>query len=322
MELPKLKIGEWQTSLPIIQGGMAVRISLAPLAAAVANEGGVGIIAGSGLHPPELAEHIRRARKLTDGIIGVNIMVALGEFAELVRTAIREKVDLIISGAGFSRDAFKWCHNANIPFVPVVSSERVAKLAERFGAATIVVEGKEAGGHLGTDQPLLSILPRIIKAVKIPVIAAGGIFRGSDIAKVLSMGASGVQMGTRFAASEESNAATAWKETYVRAKPEDVVIIESPVGMPGRALLTPFTKALFAGKVPKPVDYKRCVKCLKHCKKNYCIIEALVRAQRGDMKRGLVFCGERVGEVKEILPVGEIIKNLIEEFKEATLRVV
>lgn len=315
MDLPRLKIGEKTAFLPIIQGGMAVRISLAPLAAAVASEGGIGVIAASGLHPPELAFQIKQAKKMTSGIIGVNIMVALSEFAELIHTSIQEKVDLIIAGAGFSRDIFKWGKEASIPIVPIVSSERVAKLAERFGASAVIVEGKEAGGHLGTFDSLFSILPDIVKAVKIPVIAAGGILHGADIKKALSFGASGVQLGSRFAASEESSAADEWKEAFIKAKKEDVVIIESPVGMPGRAIYTPFVKLLLANKAPKPKTYKKCVKCLKNCKRNYCIIDALVRAQQGDVENGIVFAGERVGEINDILPVKKIIQKLIDEFK-------
>ncbi len=317
MKLPELKIGNLKASLPIVQGGMGVRISLASLASAVANEGGIGLIAASGVHPQELAEHIREAKKLTDGIIGINVMVAIREFKELVMTAVRERVDVIVAGAGFSRDIFIIGNEYNIPIVPIVSSEKAARISEKFGAAAIIVEGKEAGGHLGTDKPLFSILPGIIKAVKIPVIAAGGILKGSDIAKVFSMGGKGVQMGTRFAASEESSAAPAWKEAYVNAKSEDVVLIKSPVGLPGRALNTSFVKDLLANKIPAHTDIKRCVKCLKHCKKDFCIIEALENAQEGNMKKGLVFCGERVGEINNILSVKEIIKNLIEEFKES-----
>jgi NAD(P)H-dependent flavin oxidoreductase YrpB (nitropropane dioxygenase family) len=321
MKLPPLKIADWEVELPIIQGGMAVRISLAPLAAAVANMGGMGVIGASGMHPDELRDQIREARRLAknaSGKIGVNIMVALYEFADLVKTAIKEKVDFIIVGAGFSRDIFRWGKEGNVPIIPVVSSLKAAKLAEISGASAVVVEGKEAGGHLGTDQPLFSILPDIIGALKIPVIAAGGILHGWDIAKALRMGASGVQMGTRFAASKECSADPKWKEAYLKAKPEDSVLIKSPVGMPGRAVLTPFVKKLLAGKLPPIKFYTQCERCLKECRKNYCIFYVLVKAQEGDVENGLVFSGERVGEIKSILSVKEIIANLIREFEEAT----
>ncbi len=316
MKLPTLEIGSLSPSLPIIQGGMAVRISLAPLAAAVANEGAIGLIAGSGMHPSELVDEIRKARSLTDGIVGVNIMVAAREFAQLVQAALKEKIDLVVSGAGFSRDVFKWCAEAKTAFVPIVSTARLARIAERFGASAVIVEGKEAGGHLGTDQPMRKILAEVLDAVKLPVIAAGGILTGGDIADVLACGASGVQMGTRFAASVESSAAEEWKQAYVASKPEDVILIESPVGMPGRALLSPFTRKLLAGKAPPPNTLSKCVACIRHCKKNYCIIDALVRAQEGDMENGLIFCGERVGEIRDVPTVKEIIARLVQEYGE------
>jgi NAD(P)H-dependent flavin oxidoreductase YrpB (nitropropane dioxygenase family) len=315
MSLPSLKIGNLTARMPIIQGGMAVRISMARLAAAVANEGGIGLIAASGIKPDELIENIRNARKLSDGIIGINVMVAVKEFANLVKAAIKEKIDLIVAGAGFSRDAFRWCSEAKVPYVPIVSSARVAKLAERFGASAVILEGKEAGGHLGTLEPMFTVLPKIVEAVDIPVIAAGGILTGADIAKALSMGASGVQMGSRFAVSEESGAALEWKLACINAKPEDVVLIESPVGLPGRALNNDFVKSL--SKETLKNQKIKCITCLKECKKTYCIFDALDKAQRGDLKNGVVFCGERIGEIKEILSVKEIFKNLVKEYEQA-----
>ncbi len=315
MSLPSLKIGDVTAKVPIIQGGMAVRISMAKLAAAVANEGGIGLIAASGIKPPELIENIREARSLSDGVIGINVMVAVKEFANLVKAAIKEGIDLVVAGAGFSRDAFKWCSEEKVPFVPIISSERVAKLAERFGASAVILEGKEAGGHLGTLESTWDVLPRIVKSVSIPIIAAGGILHGADIARALSMGASGVQMGSRFAVSEESNADIAWKQACINARPEDVVLVESPVGLPGRAVNTAFVKSVKAHGDDKPKI--RCVSCLKDCKKNYCIMEALEKGRQGDLKNGLVFCGERIGEIKDILSVKEIFRNLVQEYEQA-----
>ncbi len=315
MSLIPLRIGKLEVPLPIIQGGMAVRISLSPLAAAVANEGGIGLIGVSGMDVQEMVEEIRKAKWLSRGVIGINVMVAVSQFSELVKAAIREKIDLIVAGAGFSREAFGWAKEAGIPFIPIVSSLKAALLAERCGADAVIVEGKEAGGHLGTEKSLFSILPDIIKALKIPVIAAGGILKGKDIWRALSAGAKGVQIGTRFAASFESSAHKTWKETYLKARPEDIVLINSPVGMIGRAIRTLFVEEILKGKAPKPINYKRCVKCLKYCQKDYCIIDALTLAQQGDIERGLVFSGERVGEINEILPVKKIIKNLLAEVK-------
>jgi nitronate monooxygenase len=290
---------------------MAIRISTAPLAAAVGEAGGIGLIAASGMSFDELRKEIRLARSLTStGIIGINAMVAAREFAGLVKTAIEEGIDLVVAGAGFSRDMFGLGKESGTPIVPIVSSAKLAKISESLGASAVIVEGKEAGGHLGTDQPLHSLLPSIKSAVKIPVIGAGGIISGQDIVDTLRLGADGVQMGTRFAASEESNAAPALKAFYLKARPEDIVEINSPVGMPGRALLNPFAEKIIEGTAPIP---ESCDACLKHCKKNFCIIKALIRAQQGDVETGLVFTGEYIHKIDEILPVKEIFNRLLAE---------
>jgi nitronate monooxygenase len=312
-DLPRLKIGDLEPRLPIVQGGMAVRISLAPLAAAVANAGGVGIIGASGMDPVELAEEISAARSLTNGVIGVNIMVALKNFADLVKTAIESRVDFITSGAGFSRDVFKVTREARIPFVPVVSSRKAACLSERLGACAVVVEGKEAGGHLGTDRPLMSILREVVGAVKIPVIAAGGIIRGHDMRAVFKAGASGVQLGTRFALSKECSGAPVWKETLRMADREDLVLIKSPVGLPFRAVKTEFVRNLIANNGEIDIE-EACRGCLRDCNEFFCIIQALELAQQGDVHEGLFTTGERVSEINDILPADEIIKNLVEEY--------
>lgn len=311
--MPSLRIGGLEAELPIIQGGMAVRISLAPLAAAVANEGGIGLIAASGIGPAELVEHIREARSLSDGIIGINVMVAVREFAELVKAAIAEKIDLVVAGAGFSRDVFTWCKSGGVAVVPIVSSERVAKLSEKFGADAVVVEGKEAGGHLGTTESLKSLLPGIVQAVKIPVIAAGGILTGADICEALAQGAKGVQIGTRFGMSTESSASEAMKQMWVRAK-GSIVSGLSPTGFPSRAIDTTSLEDL-----PRVGKTVKCDRCLKHCSHREkgvkcCIIKALTNAQEGEVEHGLVFCGERIGEISDILPVREIIANLKTEY--------
>lgn len=310
MKLPELKIGNLVARVPIIQGGMAIRISTARLAAAVGEAGGIGLIAASGMSFDELRSEIRLARSLTKGIIGINAMVAARQFAGLVTTAIEEGIDVVVAGAGFSRDMFALGKESGTPIVPIVSSAKLAKISEKLGAAAIIVEGKEAGGHLGTDQSLHSLLPDIVKAVDIPVIGAGGIMSGRDIVETLKLGAAGVQMGTRFAASEESNAAPALKEFYLKARPEDIVLINSPVGLPGRALNNPFAKKIIESTAPAP---ETCDGCLKHCLKNFCIIKALIRAQQGDVETGLVFTGEYIHKIDEILSVKEIFKRLLAE---------
>ena len=312
MKLPVLKIGNLVAEVPIVQGGMAIRLSTARLAAAVASEGGIGLIAASGMKFDELRKEIRVARELTGGkgIIGINAMVAAREFLGLITTAAEEKVDLIVAGAGFSRDMFAVGRQYGVAIVPIVSSVKLAKIAEQLGASAIVVEGTEAGGHLGTQQSIKEILPEIVKAVKIPVIAAGGAVNGQDVAELLKLGASGVQMGSRFAASEESNGADGLKQFYLKMKKEDVVQIDSPVGYKGRAILNPFAQLSLEGNAPKPTE---CDSCLKHCTRSFCIIRALTRAQQGDVETGLVFTGANMWKIKEILPVKEIFRRLKEE---------
>ena len=313
MKLPELRIGHLVAKVPIIQGGMAIRISTARLAAAVAEEGGIGLIAASGMALDELRHEIRLARSLTKGIIGINAMVAARQFADLVKTAIDEGIDLVVAGAGFSRDMFGLGKESATPIVPIVSSVKLAKISEMLGASAIVVEGKEAGGHLGTDLSMREIVPDISKAVKIPVVAAGGVIYGRDIVDAIKLGASGVQMGTRFAASLESNAAPALKEFYLKAKPEDVVLIKSPVGLPGRAVKNPFAEKILEGAAPLP---QTCDACLKHCERNFCIIKALIRAQQGDVDTGLVFTGEYIHKIDEILSVKEIFARLLREVEQ------
>ena len=310
--LPSLTIGTKTARFPIVQGGMAVRISLAPLASAVAEAGGIGLIAGSGLTPTEMLSEMRTARAATQGIVGVNIMVAVRRFKELVHAAIEGGADLIVAGAGFSRDVFQWAREAAVPVVPIVGSARVATLSERFGAAAVVVEGVEAGGHLGTDRPMLELLPEIVDAVDIPVIGAGGVVTGADIRRALEAGASGVQMGSRFAATVESSAPQAFKQMYVDATPDDIVLVKSPVGLPGRALRNVFSARMAQGEFP-PID--RCISCLKKCGKDYCIIERLERAQGGDVVDGLVFAGTSAARIHDIPTVSELMKRLVDEYE-------
>jgi nitronate monooxygenase len=310
MKLPALKIGNLVARVPIIQGGMAIRLSTSTLAAAVANEGGIGLIAATGMSLDELRLEIRNARNLTDGIIGINCMFAVHAFADLVHTAIKEKIDLVVSGAGFSRDMFEWGRESGTPIVPIVSTARLARLSEKLGASAVVVEGKEAGGHLGTSESIKIILPEVREAVDIPVIAAGGIIDGHDIVEAFRLGANGVQMGTRFVASEESGAAREFKELYINSTHDDVVEIKSPVGLPGRALKNRFWERLSSGEDLSPEE---CRSCLKHCSQDFCIVDALERGRQGDMENGLVFSGENVERIKDLLPVKTIFQQLLFE---------
>lgn len=317
MDLPQLKIAGLTARLPIIQGGMAVRISTGALAGAVASTGAIGIIGASGMAFDELRDEIKIAReRAAGGIVGINIMFAAREFVGIVQTAIREKIDLIITGAGFSRDIFGLGKESNTPILPIVSTARLAQTAEKLGAAAIVVEGKEAGGHLGTDQSVWKIFPEVKKAVSIPVIAAGGIINGAEVCRALKAGADGVQMATRFVLSEECNAAPEYKRRYQEATKDDVVLISSPVGMPGRAIKTALVEKILSKTAPKPVG---CDFCLKKCSLEYCIVQALVNSQRGDIDHGVVFSGEYVWKIpdRSIKPAATIVQEIVREAKEA-----
>ena len=308
-----LQIGHMKPAVPIMQGGMGVGISLSGLAAAVANAGGIGIISGTGISTEEMRAHIRKARELTNGIgyIGVNVLFAMNDFAEKMKAAMEEKVDFIISGAGISRDMYAWGREYNVPVISIVSSAKLARISEKLGASAVVVEGFEAGGHLGTDRPLFDILPEVIEAVKIPVIAAGGILTGEDVARAIRMGASGVQMGTRFVASEECDAPLAFKQKYVEANEGDTVLVKTTVGLQGRAIKNRFT-GLIEGDGKVKID--KCVDCLKNCSYKFCTLDSLLKALGGDVENGLVFAGARVHEIKQILPVRQIIDNIMSEF--------
>ena len=352
--LKELKIGDLTAKLPIIQGGMGIGISLSGLASAVANEGGVGVIAtaGIGMLEPDfstnwleaniraLKKEIKKARELTKGILGVNIMVALSNYADMVRTAIEEEIDIIFSGAGLPLNLPQFLKGSTkTKLAPIISSGRAAsiickKWSEKYNYLpdAIVVEGPRAGGHLGFKQEQINnpeyslekLIPEVIKAVKpfeerykkpIPVIAAGGIYTGEDIYNFLKLGASGVQMATRFVTTYECDASIKFKQTYIDSSKEDIVIIKSPVGMPGRAIKNKFIDDANKGE-------KKPFKCPYHCiitcdYKNspYCIALALLNARKGNLEHGFAFAGENAYRAKGIISVKELIESLIKEYK-------
>ncbi len=315
-----LQIGNMKPNVPILQGGMGVGISLSRLAAAVANAGGIGTISGTGISTEELRGHIARARELTKGAgyIGVNVLFAMNDFAEKMKAAMEEKVDFIVSGAGISRDMYAWGREYGVPVISIVSSAKLARLSERLGAAAIVVEGHEAGGHLGTDRPLFDILPEVTAAVNVPVIAAGGILTGEDIARAMRLGASGVQLGTRFVASDECDAPESFKQKYIDAEKEDTLLVKTTVGLQGRAIKNALTDKIIAGNKLK---IEKCLDCLKKCSHQFCTLDSLYKSRNGDVTDGLVFSGARVGEIKEILPVKTIIDRLMEDYQNMRERV-
>lgn len=350
-----LQIGNKVASLPIIQGGMGVGVSLSGLASAVANEGGIGVISATGLSllytklsgnyreagTLGLIEEIRKAREKTRGIIGVNVMLALSNFAELVKTCIAERVDILFCGAGLPLDLPSYLTPDSVTeLVPIVSSARAAKLicqkwesSYQYLPAAIVLEGPEAGGHLGYKEVQLkdkrfsleTLLPQVVAEVapyeekynkKIPVIAAGGIFTGGDIRRMMELGASGVQMGTRFVTTDECDASEAFKKVYLNAGESDIEIIKSPVGMPGRAIHSPFLQKVSEGlRQPKNCPYN----CIRTCDVEtapYCIAIALYNAYRGNFENGFAFAGSSAAKAHRILSVKETIAELVREYNE------
>ncbi|MFP4288840.1 MAG: NAD(P)H-dependent flavin oxidoreductase [Bacteroidales bacterium] len=356
MSFKELKIGGLTIPVPIIQGGMGVGISMSGLAASVANQGGVGVISAAGLglvhrnttlsyldaNMEGLRKEIRKAKEKTQGVIGVNVMMAMTNFADLVRTSIAEKADIIFSGAGLPLDLPKFLLPDSVTkLAPIVSSGRAAKIiCEKWKSLfdylpdAIVVEGPKAGGHLGfkknqiDDQQysLEELVPQVVSTVKvfedkygckIPVIAAGGIYNGKDIYNIMSKGASAVQLGTRFVTTTECDASDAFKQSYIDAAQEDVEIINSPVGMPGRAVKNNFINKVKDGlKTP--------IKCPFHCIKScdisnspYCIINALYSAYKGNMNSGFAFAGSNAYLATRIISVKEVFQELIDEFRNA-----
>ena len=351
MNISELKIGNKIAKLPIIQGGMGIGVSLSKLASAVANAGGIGIISGAqpGYKEPDfrtdnekanlrgLEKEIRKAKELSpEGIIGVNFLASVTNYADMVKLAVKEKVDLIISGAGLPKNLPSFVMGTDTKIAPIVSSGKAASTITKLWTRkydylpdAIIVEGPKAGGHLGFSvEDLKDNIPNIkdivndvLQAVKefevkynkkIPVIAAGGIFSGQDIAECLEQGAAGVQMSTQFVATEECDAHEKFKEAYINSHEEDIQLIVSPVGLPGRALRNKFVESVEAADQ----KIKHCYRCLRGCNPAttpYCITEALVASVEGDVDNGLVFIGSNGYKLDKITKVKDLMQELIEE---------
>jgi len=280
-----IRIGNKESKYPIIQGGMGVGVSLHNLAGNVSKEGGIGIISTADIgyleedfeKNPRMAnlraigKEIKKAREIAgnDKILGVNIMVAMKNYSEIVKECVKQKIDLIVSGAGIPKELPEYIKGSNTKIAPIVSSLRCCKLIVshwikkyQYVPDMIVIEGPEAGGHLGfkreeleedTKPKLEDITTEVVEYVKeleketgkeIPVISAGGIWDGKDIKRFLKLGANGVQMATRFVATKECDASMEFKKAYINAKEEDIKIIKSPVGMPGRAIRNKFIETV------------------------------------------------------------------------------
>lgn len=354
MELKGLKIGDKISKYPIIQGGMGVGVSLHKLAGTVAKEGGIGIISTADIgykeeefnkNPLEanlkaIGSEIDKARKIApDGILGVNIMVAMNHYAEIAKECVKKGIDLIISGAGLPKELPKFVAGTKTKIAPIISSLRACKLITKhwrdkynYVPDMIVIEGPEAGGHLGfkldeleeENKPKLEdIAKEVIEYIKeveketnkqIPVVVADGIFDGNDIAKFLKLGASGVQMATRFVATDECDASIEFKNAYINAKKEDIKIIKSPVGMPGRAIRNEFINRVSAEKE----RITKCYKCIRTCdavNTPYCITKALINAVKGNIDDALVFCGSNAYRINKIVSVHELIEELVTDTK-------
>jgi nitronate monooxygenase len=359
-QIPKLRIDDLEVSIPLVQGGMGVGISLSGLASAVANEGGIGVIstAGIGMLEPDfnknfkeannraLRREIKKAKAMTHGVIGVNILVALSDCFELLEVAAEEGADVVFLGAGLPLKMPKALLPDNpkktaMKVVPIVSSARAARLIFQYWERNfkhvpdaVVVEGPMAGGHLGFNRAQISdpqyalekILPDVISVLQpfrdsfkknIPVIAAGGIYTGDDIYRYLESGVQGVQMATRFVATYECDASPEFKDTYIKCKKEDLTIIDSPVGLQGRAIKNKFLELVSRG-IKKPI---KCPwKCLRTCdftKSPYCIGAALTNAKKGKLEKGFAFAGANAYRVNKITSVKELVKTLLEEYKRA-----
>ncbi len=356
MKLSSWRIGDLKIELPIVQGGMGVGISMSGLASAVASCGGLGVISGveTGFYradyaknkrlasPLGLVEQLQLARRNSpQGVIGVNIMVAINNYAEMVAAAVKGGAQVIFSGAGLPLNLPELVEDAAVKLAPIISSARAAKLMcrswqKRYGRVpdAIVLEGPLAGGHLGFNMEQLqdpagleleNLIPEVLEAIEpyrteennIPLIAGGGLWTGFDIARVLQAGASAAQLGSRFVPTLECDASLAFKQEYLRATEEDIVLIQSPVGMPGRAVKNAFLQRMQSGKT-KPI---RCAyNCLKPCSPKaapYCIADALINAQRGKMDSGFAFAGANAWRAEKITTVSGVFDELVSEMEQA-----
>lgn len=351
-----MKLGNRELALPLIQGGMGVGVSMGGLAGAVAAEGAMGTLstADAGWNEPDFAarpqqanlralrREVQRAKRLAAGagLVAVNAMVATRQYADSVRTALEAGADAIVSGAGLPLELPALAEGFEALLAPIVSGPRAAQLicrtwAKRYGRVPdfVVLEGCQAGGHLGFEEadllsgrcaPLSRLIPEVLAALRpfeekfgraIPLFCAGGVATGAEMARCTRLGAAGAQLATRFIATEECDAGQGYKDVLLAARPEDLRIIHSPVGMPGRAVNSPLVQRLAAGMRQPPAHCSGCIKSCRPAETPFCITHALIEAVKGNWEEGLFFSGSRVDLVDRMRTVPDLIDELMKEWR-------
>ena len=351
-----MKLGNRELALPLIQGGMGVGVSMGGLAGAVAAQGAMGTLstADAGWNEPDFATHpqqanlralrreVQRAKRLAAGagLVAVNAMVATRQYADSVRTALEAGADAIVSGAGLPLELPALAEGFEALLAPIVSGPRAAQLicrtwAKRYGRVPdfVVLEGCQAGGHLGFEEadllsgrctPLSRLIPEVLAALRpfeekfgraIPLFCAGGVATGAEMARCTRLGAAGAQLATRFIATEECDAGQGYKDVLLAARPEDLRIIHSPVGMPGRAVNSPLVQRLAAGMRQPPTHCSGCIKSCRPAETPFCITHALIEAVKGNWEEGLFFSGSRVDLVDRMRTVPDLIDELMKEWR-------
>ena len=350
MKLPSLKIRGLKAEYPVIQAGMGCRIGMADLASAVVKCGGFGTIASVGIGDLErgkthfvdecnvnFALELKKARELCGGRknLGVNVMVALSNYEEIVRTAVASGADYIISGAGLPLQLPEYVGEADIALIPVISSGRAFEVVVKTWLRkynrkpdAVIIEGPRCGGHLGFTMEMiehpetcsLEILLHDVKEVAsryhlddLPVLAAGEVCCRADIEKFLKMGYDGVQIGTYFITTQEAAIDARSKQVFIDAKADDIVVIKSPVGLPVRVLKTPLVERVLSGSRERFTCPYRCLRSCNPAKSLFCIAQALIATWRGDTEHGLYMVGCNVESCRKIFPVKEFFDTLAGE---------
>ena len=295
---------------PIIQGGMAW-VGTAELVAAVSNAGGLGIVGGGNAPPEEVAREIRLAKEMTDKPFGLNIPLAISGYAdEIVTLCIEEDVKIVVIGAWRPGDHIARLKEAGIVVIPVVASVALAKRLERQGADALVAEGMESGGHIG-DVATMPLVPQVVDAVDIPVIAAGGIADGRALVAALALGAQGIQMGTRFICTTECTAHENYKRAILKARDRSTMTTGHSLGHPVRAIRNPMVHQ-FEELEKRGISEEEIIE--------FGTGKLRLAAIEGDTKNGSVMAGQIAGMIDDIVPVKELIERIVAEAEEIIAR--